>query len=304
MFVAVYFPDEQSYADIAASLLREVESKCPQLELLFVVNDAGEETLYPINLLRNLALGGVRTSHVLMHDADFLPSKDLANEIYSALKIRNKARLDLAIPPESRDALVVPSFQFEFQQKSEQDTFLLNSTELAHRIPQDFHGLRKCINATECMVFHEKHYPQGHSSTRSHLWLREQWYDEVDAPGGKPVRDLKHVRCLDSEFYEPYFVLPWCGRDRKRLSPIYDETFEGYGMNKNQYFVHIRHFPHDFLIVPKGFLIHAPHSLSTERIGWDRNTDWLRRDNKQKYREIEKAIHERYGQNNIKLKSC
>ena len=304
IFTVVYFPDEKSYADIGASFLQDIESKCPHLELLFVVNDAGEDTLYPINLLRNLALGGVRTSHVLMHDADFLPSKDLAGDISSALKIRSRARVELAIPYESRDALVVPAFQFEFQKNSEQATFLQNPIEMAHLIPRNFDSLKECINTTTCSVFHEKHYPQGHSSTRTHVWLENEWYDEVDTPNGTQVQDIKHVLCLDSQFYEPYFVLPWCGREQKRLSPIYDERFEGYGMNKNQYFEHIRHFPHDFLIVPKGFLIHAPHSFSAERIAWDRNTDWLRRDNKQRFRVIESEIHKRFGFDNVKLKSC
>lgn len=35
------------------------------------------QELYPVNQLRNLALENVRTSHVLLTDIDFIPSKEL-----------------------------------------------------------------------------------------------------------------------------------------------------------------------------------------------------------------------------------
>ena len=64
--MVVYFADADIYANLTASFLKGIDSECPQLELVFVVNDLDETTLYPINLLRNIALEGIRTSHFLL----------------------------------------------------------------------------------------------------------------------------------------------------------------------------------------------------------------------------------------------
>lgn len=74
-------------------------------------------------------------------------------------------------------------------------------------------------------------------------------------------------------------------------------------MNKNQYIEHVRHLNYDFLIVPRGFLIHAPHSFSTERLAWDRNTDWLRRDMKNVYMKFRDDVHKSMG-HVVKLMKC
>ena len=304
--VLVYFPDIGSYESIAKSFLEEMETQCQQAQIIFVVNDSYEETLYPINLLRNLAIEAVQTSHLLLHDADFLPSDDLATQIGKALNIREKARHQMGIQSHEYDALVVPAFQLEFKQKAKEESFLKDPFEMRNLIPRGFDELNECLNSTTCTIFHEKHYPQGHSSTRTHVWLQKEWYKEVETAEGSTIRDLSHVRCLDSDFYEPYLVLPWCGMGLEapqRLSPLYDERFVGYGMNKNQYFEHIRHLSYDFLIVPKGYLIHTPHVLSAERIAWDRNTDLLRRGNKQLFMNFTNDIHKHYG-HNVKLKKC
>ena len=306
LVILVYFGDEMIFSEIAVPFRKEIETDCPHVDLLFVVNDSKEEILYPINLLRNLALEAARTSHVLLHDADFLPSEDLSKEIKNALHVHRNAR-QRSGSREYYDAMVVPAFQIEFREHSLQEKFLDNPRDLAYLIPRQFSALQECINSTNCSVFHETHYTPGHSSTRTHLWLKEQWYQEIPDPQGEGLlKDIKPVRCMDSQFYEPYLVLPWCpfGEESpQRISPLYDERFDGYGMNKVQFIEHIRHFAYEFFIVPKGFLIHAPHSLSAERVAWDRDSDSLRSDNKALYRHFKDEIHEKYG-HDIRLRRC
>jgi hypothetical protein len=190
----VYFPNEVIFANISEPFREEIEAACPQVNLLYAVNDDANQTLYPINLLRNLALEAAQTSHVLLADADFLPSSDLSDEIQGALQVRQQARRHLQIPKDDLDALVVPAFEFQFQWKSRQEAFLKNPTELSHLVPRTFHTLKECIDTSSCKVFHEKHYPAGHSSTRTHEWLQEEWYEDPETP----FRDIRHVRCSKS----------------------------------------------------------------------------------------------------------
>ena len=224
LVIVVYFADESIHTDIAVSFREEIEADCPHVDLLFVVNDSEEETPYPINLLRNLALERVRTSHVLLTDADLLPSVELSKEINEALLLHQDARQKLGVPGD-RDAMVVPAFQIEFPGESEQVEFLTNPQGMVHRIPRKFADLKGCINSTACTSFREKHFPNGHSSTRSHRWLQEDWYQEVGT-----VKDIKQVKCMKSDSYEPYLVLPWCSSGQgsaHRISPLYDERFLG-----------------------------------------------------------------------------
>jgi hypothetical protein len=197
----VYFPDEELFANISAPFREEIAAACPQVNLLYAVNDDANQTLYPINLLRNLALEAAQTSHVLLADADFLPSSELSDEIQTALGVRQQARQHLQIPKDDLDALVVPAFEFQFQWKSRQQAFLKDPAELSHLIPRSFQTLKECVNSTSCTVFHEKHYPSGHRSTRTHEWLREEWYETLDkesTPEETSFRDIRHVRCSKS----------------------------------------------------------------------------------------------------------
>ena len=63
-------------------------------------------TEYPVNLMRNLAMSAVKTTHVLYADVDFWPSADL----YSILSHDN-VKERLASDPKL--AAVVPAFQMK-----------------------------------------------------------------------------------------------------------------------------------------------------------------------------------------------
>ncbi|GAX18608.1 glycosyltransferase-like protein LARGE [Fistulifera solaris] len=219
---------------------------------------------YPVNHLRNLALEAVSTSHVLVVDADFVPSIALEQAIVQNLP---------ALSP--RQAMVIPAFERIMECNHQNDCLEL----LQHNssfIPRTMMELETCMQAHDCRVFQANNNPEGHSSTRSHEWL----YD--------PHKELRTIECFDSLRYEPYLVLPWCAND---AVPYYDERFHGYGKNKIQHVQHVRFLGFSFAVLPpQGFLVHAPHPESAVKEEWNNvKTSSLHRDMDALYREF---LHE------------
>lgn len=204
---------------------------------------------YPVNLLRNLALEAVSTSHVLVVDADFVPSVGLDESI-----VQNLAVLD------SRQAMVVPAFE-RIQECHSSDECLHYLQNNSSFIPRTMEELETCIQTHDCRVFQSNNNPDGHSSTHSNEWLSEPRTHD---------RPLRSIECFDSLRYEPYLVLPWCGNE---AVPYYDERFHGYGKNKIQHVQHVRFLGFSFVVLPpQGFLVHAPHPDSVMKEEWNGQT--------------------------------
>lgn len=110
--MVVFFASQSTFTDLSVSFSNEMAAACPHVDLVLVVDDSPSNhyTTYPINVFRNLGLEAVKTSHVLVSDADFLPSEDLSAEIGPALQVRESAREQLRTPESDLDALVVPVF--------------------------------------------------------------------------------------------------------------------------------------------------------------------------------------------------
>ncbi|GAX17320.1 glycosyltransferase-like protein LARGE [Fistulifera solaris] len=223
---------------------------------------------YPVNHLRNLALEAVSTSHVLVVDADFVPSTGLEEAIVQNLP---------ALPP--RQALVIPAFERIMECSNQNDCLELlryNSSFIPHTMKE----LETCVQAHDCRVFQANNNPEGHSSTRSKEWLYDRQKDE-----------LRTIECFDSLRYEPYLVLPWCAND---AVPYYDERFHGYGKNKIQHVQHVRFLGFSFAVLPpQGFLVHAPHLESAVKEEWNNvKTSSLHREMDALYREFLRELVE------------
>lgn len=258
MAVATYFESTSEYEQ-HGDRLRQQLAGCPHVSLIYYIqdeNDGLKSTPYPINLLRNLALEVVQTSHVLVHDVDFVPSRGLANDIRAASEIRQRARLPTG---RSQEALVVPALQLTE-----------NVTARDAIIPSKFTEVVACVQAGNCSAFIENEN-RAHAITRTDLWLQRDWYVNRKCHDSQnTVSDLRYIACIDEPAYEPYLVLPWCpiadlndtASTAQRLVPYYDERFVGYGWNKIQWIQHLRNAGFLFWVLPAGFLIHVPHELS------------------------------------------
>jgi hypothetical protein len=241
--VAVIVLTEADSRTALSAYLDEWESKCPHLRVITHEVEGKEENpdMYPVNRLRNLGLDQVETSHVLVVDVDFVPSKGLPDEIREALGLRGKIREKdpSATDPQDREAIVVPAFQRETEKPclTEDDCQQYLRHDSAF-IPHDFASLRDCVMEKQCTVFQLHDNWEGHHSTRSERWLSSDFYEREPVAGTEEgLKDVKRISCFDSLRYEPYVVLRWCPdgeqqEDANVSTPFYDERFHGYGKNK------------------------------------------------------------------------
>lgn len=89
---------------------------------------------YPINLLRNIALSKVHTSHFIVSDIDLWPS----TTSYDAILALGRRYLS-----KPRNALVVPAFEYN----SEWDMSVRGTAEtVALELPDTFEQLRECFD--------------------------------------------------------------------------------------------------------------------------------------------------------------
>lgn len=267
MIVVVALEHDDSSSDYS-KLLETYD--CPNTQWIPYHLSSSSANDYPVNLLRNLALEAVSTSHVLVVDADFVPSANLDQAIAHHLA-------SLA----QRQALVIPAFERIMECHDDDNNCLQYLQNNSSFIPHTMEDLETCMQTHECRVFQSNNNPEGHASTRSKEWLHKRKDDSMK---------LHPIECFDSLRYEPYLVLPWCGDDNSAV-PYYDERFHGYGKNKIQHVQHVRFLGFSFAVLPpQGFLVHAPHPESAIKEQWnDMKQSSLHRDMDTLYRDF---LHE------------
>jgi hypothetical protein len=165
---------------------------------------------YPVNALRNLALQGVKTTHLFYADVDFWSSVNLYETLHSD---QVKQRLS----QDDKLALVIPAFQMKRQcddhgtSKSASITCRLNNMDIMPRTQTEILEMVHAMNATAFDPTNKG----GHGST-----LYEEWYSQQ-------VGELRDIPCISSNRYEPYVAVRYC-----RHLPPFQEVFTGYGKNK------------------------------------------------------------------------
>jgi len=224
--------------DILGEEMSEWIDACPQLTVIEFHLDAGQSQLGmdPLNLLRNVGLDEVVTSHVFVNDIDNVPSGNLHDTIRSTLKERSQIKMQS--PDE--EAIIVPVFERVADCNNEKDCRLPMMQNRSY-IPHTYDELEECIELKGCQII--KGNNPGHSSTRTEDWLKRLWYEDDDAldPSVAGARNITWLKCIiDVQRYEPYAVLRWCpsassysrmihpeSHRPRPLAPYYDERFHG-----------------------------------------------------------------------------
>lgn len=269
-------------------------------------NEQERDNAYPINKMRNVGLDECNTSHVLLIDADFIPSDGLDVGIQKAVRLTSTTQvtvtdaMDVGMQrkrvntPEEEyrrnrhfHALVVPAYERKLESSpcTDLEDCLKLTSQNSEFMPTSMASLSKCVqdddlldehrtpDSSKCIVFHSDHFPKGHGNTESDAWLK-----------GMDEETVRSIPCI-SDGYEPYVVIPWCPMGNENfeikeeeeeidawapLSPYYDERFYGYGKNKIQQVLHLRAKGYEFAVIPAlGFLTHHPHPISTTRKIWN-----------------------------------
>ena len=243
LVLSLWVPDAAAVAQATAAATQAARSCADATDggsvAINVEVQRSEREAYPVNRLRNLGLRKVNTSHVLVSDADFLPSRGLRDAI------RAKARW-LA---NEKLALVIPAFQRKGGRCKTLESCRERLEPLAETVPGRFGQLARCLREKDCLVFQGDNSAQSHGTTDSSRWLE----------GDETVRP---ITCFRSNRYEPYVVVAMA------QMPSYDERFAGYGKNKIQHVSHLRRMGHLFAVLPRHFLIHVPHPRSGSKQEW------------------------------------
>jgi hypothetical protein len=231
----------------ASSIHQELTAMgCPLSEQFISVQtlslqDSSSEQLadYPVNVLRNMALTKVKTSHVAYVDVDFWESTDLHTNL-----MRDHVRHALAMDPKA--ALVLPAFQMKRQCKDLRECPEVNIPIMPHN-QNDLFDLFRNKNATQFDPYNRG----GHGSTRYRDWMKQ-------------TEELLPISCVLSNRYEPYLVVRYC-----HDLPPFQTAFSGYGKNKMTWVMQLVRSGYAFWQLGESFLVHYPHLDSSARLQWN-----------------------------------
>ena len=182
----VVFSDRSS-DDIKTQLIREGCYE-PGLTVQVVSKSRYDPTgkEYPVNILRNMAISAVKTSHIVYADIDFWPSADL-HEILSKSEMKERFAKDAKL------ATIIPVFQMFRRCKEYKDCQEKNIPLM----PKDKVSLINLIKKREASTFDPTNIG-GHGSTKYITWRDQSPATFVDLP------------CIKSNRYEPYLTFRYC----------------------------------------------------------------------------------------------
>ncbi len=206
---------------------------------------------YPVNELRNLALKGVKTTHITYIDVDFWPSKGLYNAIFS--KTIRKALWE-----DPKLALVIPAFQLKRKRDCRDETIDCRD-EHVPRMPTTTSQLKQMVIDRSVEVFDPTNRG-GHGSTDYKHWFEHQ----LDADDEE--NSLHEIPCLKSHRYEPFVTIRYC----REITPPFQQAFSGYGKNKMTWMMQVVASGFLFSQVAGAYLIHYPHAISHSRRDWNK----------------------------------
>ena len=196
---------------------------------------------YPVNALRNLAISGVKTSHIFYADIDFFEAPSIYDILHSASSREQFAK-------DNKFAAVIPALAYKRACDDEYDCLEQNLKLMPKTSKEVFEKLLK-VDVFPFDPFNRG----GHGSTS--LWA---WCDQENGT-------FFNIPCFKSNRYEPYLAFRYCD-----FFPPFQEKFTGYGKNKMTQVMHMRHVGYNFAQLGGAFLIHYPHKDSGSRLEWDK----------------------------------
>ena len=238
--ISIAILSNQTYEEITDLLIDEYHCQGSQLTVQVLDSSLYPENDYPVNVLRNLALRGVKTTHAVFVDVDFWESEGM----YEVL-MKDEIRRTLA--EDWKHTLVIPAWQL-FRQCEE---WVDCRDENLPYMPYSLKDLYEMLSEQRGFIFDPTN-KGGHGSTRYKDWLHQE-------PGS-----LLDIECLVSKRYEPFLVFRYCNE-----LPPFQEQFTGYGKNKMTWALQLLRSGYHMSQVGGVYLVHYPHLDSKSRITWN-----------------------------------
>ena len=231
--------------------------------------EGGGDGIYPVNELRNLALQGVRTTHIMVVDIDFWVSENLLSMLQSPL-----LRMIMYNNQNDKLAFVIPAFQVQTgiafckpEKENCHDVIVKNmptnkqelNIALKDRVLIKWKKKeKKRIYDYFATPFLQRVHPTAHNSTNYTAWY------------GQAPSTILSIPCVNSDMYEPYLALRYC-----HDMPPFQEIFTGYGQNKVSWMLQLRQAGYTFSQVGGVFVVHFPHEESSSKRIWKQHPSQL-----------------------------
>jgi len=260
MSIAIYYPPPPSTplghsdSDWVKTILKRLDDEfhCDVSRMniiLFEASTTKENNGYPVNLLRNLALEAIPTTHAVYVDSDFLISSGLHQHLV------NTARDILA--KDFKALVVIPDFDYisKCKDRTRQDEVQSCLRDEWSTVPGTNEEILELLDHPEKMP----HVDRGFQTIRGHnkyhgTTLYRTWAQ-------KNQSTLVSIPCLASRTYEPYVTVRVC-----QDLPIYPEQFRGWGHNKVVWIkIVLKKLGYRLWQLPQGFVLHIPHVVSSSR---------------------------------------
>eukprot|EP00559_Dactyliosolen_fragilissimus_P000918 CAMPEP_0184856494 /NCGR_PEP_ID=MMETSP0580-20130426/1680_1 /TAXON_ID=1118495 /ORGANISM="Dactyliosolen fragilissimus" /LENGTH=376 /DNA_ID=CAMNT_0027351565 /DNA_START=69 /DNA_END=1196 /DNA_ORIENTATION=- len=258
------------------SKLSKYKKTCHNLEFkTFISNQnargirSTKSEAYPVNKLRNVGLDAVKTSHVLVTDVHFIPSKNLDTHVAKTIDVVTRHGIDRThlksknyhIDGLHPYVLVVPSHD---ENTTDTDTDADADTDTRVQA-------MKCISIDDEPNFVMPWCPSANINQYNHVFFET----EREQIPSKRIRAKAFLDIVKD---------PW-----KPLSPYFDERFSSNGKDKVQYILHLLTKGFEFTTMPPpGYIIHHPY---TPHISEPKNS----KDYKSLFKTYKKELEKKYG---------
>mmetsp|Transcript_4608 Transcript_4608/g.12854 ORF Transcript_4608/g.12854 Transcript_4608/m.12854 type:complete len:267 (+) Transcript_4608:1258-2058(+) len=183
---------------------------------------------------------------VLLVDVDFVPSRNLHATLHSTNAAQRMLRKDA---PEEEDCgiVVVPAFETSKQSST--------SSSTKNDLPRSISELQPLVDDGLAQGFHLDQYPQGHAATEFDRYWELSTTDLSPEKIWESAYSIQH-----NEGFEPYVVMS------AKNVPLYDERFQGYGLNKVSHLATVAaQVSSTFWVLPGVFLVSSWHAPSQDR---------------------------------------
>lgn len=207
----------------------------PRIRILTYVAEKGAFFYdnYPINILRNIGIRNVRTSHFIVLDMDMWMSQGSYQTLLT---------LPEEIKQSTRTAVIIPAF-FHTGWTITNGTLQEQVASVLNRIPFSMSDLLECVKISKCSPMKKGLF--------THLYVPQKWID--DKRRGNYL-DYYDYACWKNDLQEPYLLVA-----RNDSIALFNEAFINYGFNKISYVETLRREEYRFILAGKVFAFDLPH---------------------------------------------